>query len=117
MLTQASGDRMVRLFVTKKGASFCVNNSIFTQFWGTLMAQHGASRYGLAYFPPNQARTIFVDDYLSQNGVPPDMWDGACGLRSGGMGSPRPCALVRAPWHRPCALARTCTLGYGPTAT
>jgi hypothetical protein len=31
----------------------------------------------LKYFPPSLARTVFVEDYTSEYGVEPDMWDGA----------------------------------------
>jgi hypothetical protein len=101
-LTQATGGTVTRLFVTKKGGTFCLNDSIFTQFWRTLMKQFDADRYGLDYFPPAQARTIFVDDYLSQNGVDPEMWDGACWLRSLAASLP-----LRAPLlHQPILMTR-----------
>jgi hypothetical protein len=37
----------------------------------------GSSAQDLKYFPPSIARTVFVEDYTSEYGVEPDMWDGA----------------------------------------
>lgn len=35
---------------------------------------------GLPIFPPNAARTIFVEAYTSANGAEPDYWDGAAAV-------------------------------------
>jgi hypothetical protein len=32
------------------------------------------------YFPPSLARTMFVEDYTSEYGVPPEFWDGAAAI-------------------------------------
>jgi hypothetical protein len=72
LLTLEREDYMLRLFVTKQGKEF--NDVTFCQFWETLMS--GTAK-GIKYFPPSMARTVFVEDYTSEYGVEPDMWDGA----------------------------------------
>jgi hypothetical protein len=65
-----------RLFVTNAGNPF--NNATFAHYWRTLMGNCSvAERMGIQYFPPNLARTSFVEEYTSENGVGPEMWDGA----------------------------------------
>jgi hypothetical protein len=72
LLTLEREDSMLRLFVTKQGKEF--NDATFCQFWETLMSSTAS---GMKYFPPSLARTVFVEDYTSEYGVEPDMWDGA----------------------------------------
>ena len=72
LLTLEREDTMLRLFVTKQGKEF--NDATFCQFWETLMSSTAS---GMQYFPPSLARTAFVEDYTSEFGVEPDMWDGA----------------------------------------
>jgi hypothetical protein len=71
LLTEASGDSMPFLFVTRKGREF--SDSTFVQFWSSLM--EGTSN--IKYFCPSLGRTVFVEAYCAEEGVPPDMWDGA----------------------------------------
>ncbi len=50
------------------------NDVTFRNFWKWAMEK---SAPNLKYFPPSLARTVFVEDYTSEYGVEPDMWDGA----------------------------------------
>ncbi len=75
-LTQLQGDRMIRMFVTKQGKAF--TNVTFSQFWTGL--QESTDTSGMAHFCASRARTTFVEDYTSANGVEPDLWDGAACL-------------------------------------
>ncbi len=70
LLTLEREDSMLRLFTTKQGKEF--NDVTFCQFWETLVKGSG-----MKYFPPSMARTVFVEDYTSEYGVEPEMWDGA----------------------------------------
>jgi hypothetical protein len=50
------------------------NDVTFRNFWKWVM---DSTATNLKYFPPSLARTVFVEDYTSEYGVEPDMWDGA----------------------------------------
>lgn len=76
MLTQHLGERMIRMFTTKTGKEF--NSVTFVQFWKSMMDTTDTK--GVAYFPPSGARTAFIEDYTSLNGVEPAMWDGASAI-------------------------------------
>lgn len=71
------------MFVTKAGASFA--NAVFTQYWAKLMRRAG-DLYGLEYFPPSLARTIFVEDYSMVHGSSPDMLEGAAAIMGNTVG-------------------------------
>jgi hypothetical protein len=75
LLTQATGDECVSLFVTRTGKPFSDSN--FTQYWDKVMTSAPPE---LSYFPPVLARTVFVEDYTSATGRPPNMWDGAAAI-------------------------------------
>ena len=77
IITQAKGDKMVRLFVTSKGNAF-KDPSNFTQYWENLMRQ--VDTKGQAYFPPSLARTMFVEEYTGAHGAEPDYWDGCAAI-------------------------------------
>ena len=65
-----------RLFVNDRGRPF--NDSTFDHYWQKAMTT--AAPFGLKYFPPSKARTIFVEEYTSVHNEEPDMWDGAAAL-------------------------------------
>ena len=65
-----------RLFVNDQGKPF--NDSTFVQYWGKSMVT--ARPYGLKYYPPSRARTIFVEEYTAVHQHEPDMWDGAAAV-------------------------------------
>ena len=75
-LTQLKGDRMIRMFTTRQGNEF--SNVTFAQFWSNL--QQSTDTTGMEHFCASRARTAFVEDYTSQLGVEPDLWDGAACL-------------------------------------
>ena len=74
LLTQTTGEACTSLFVTATGKPF--ENSNFTQYWQKIMITSS----NVPYFPPNLARTVFVEQYTSANGMPPEMWDGAAAV-------------------------------------
>lgn len=57
ILTQETGETMVRLFATKTGRAF--TNVNLVHFWGRLM-RHTDTK-GQDYFPPSTARTMYVE--------------------------------------------------------
>lgn len=69
------------LFVTRTGIGF--DNSRFSQFWTRLMS---TAPPDLPYFPAQEARTAFVDDYSGAHGVAPQMWDGAAAAMGSSQG-------------------------------
>jgi hypothetical protein len=73
VITRNHGERMIRMFTTRTGKAF--GNVTFVQFWKTMMATTDTK--GVGYFAPSGARTAFVEDFTSNNGVEPAMWDGA----------------------------------------
>lgn len=73
LLTLEQERPIQRLFVNKKGSIF--NDTTFVHFWASLMAQTDTG--GMSYFAPSYARTAFIEDYTSEFGVDPEMWDGA----------------------------------------
>lgn len=73
LITRHLGSKMIRMFTTKSGKEF--SSVTFTHYWKTLMDTTDTG--GVHYFPPSGARTTFVEDYTSTNGVEPAMWDGA----------------------------------------
>lgn len=77
LLTHHLPDNHGHMFVTGSGASF--SNAVFTQYWAKLM-RRAEAEYGLAYFPPSLARTIFVEDYTLVHGSSPDMLEGAAAI-------------------------------------
>lgn len=62
------------LFSPKSNVPF--SDSTFCQYWKRVMLST-ARPFGLAYFPPTKARTIFVEEYVRVHGTEPAMWDGA----------------------------------------
>lgn len=75
-LEQPDDMPMPRLFITSARRAF--SNVTFVHYWKTAMRT--AEPYNLPYFCPSQARTMFVEDYTSANGVEPEMWDGAAAV-------------------------------------
>jgi hypothetical protein len=73
VITRHLGDRMIRMFTTRTGNAFI--SVTFVQFWKNMMETTDTK--GVAYFAPSGARTAFVEDFTSKNGVEPAMWDGA----------------------------------------
>jgi hypothetical protein len=71
LLTQATGQDVPNLFVTRRGGAFTAVT--FTHQWKTLMR----SSSEIEYFCPSLARTAFVSEYTNTSGLPADMWDGA----------------------------------------
>jgi hypothetical protein len=61
------------MFSTDGRTPLPFDDSRFTQYWETTMK----STTHIAYCPPSLFRTSFIEDYTSENGVEPDMWDGA----------------------------------------
>jgi hypothetical protein len=57
LLTQETGETMVRLFSTKTGKAF--TNVNLVHYWGQLM-RHTDTK-GQDYFPPSMARTMYVE--------------------------------------------------------
>lgn len=74
LLTQHLPDPQHNLFVLGSGNSF--NNVTFTQYWGKVM-RHAQAKYGLSYFAPSLARTIFIEDFVAAHGSEPDLIEGA----------------------------------------
>ena len=73
LMTESVGGRRADLFLKDcKGGALTKEN--FTGWWRQLM--HVTAPH-IPAFPPSAARTAFVEDYTSGNGVPPEMWDGA----------------------------------------
>jgi hypothetical protein len=67
-----------RLFVTGSGNAF--SDATFVQYWTSAM-KNTAFTFGLDYFPPSKARTVFVEAYTEQNGgMEPEFWDGASAI-------------------------------------
>lgn len=60
-----------RLFLSGSGAPF--KDSTFVHYWSTLMAT--AKEFGLNYFPPTAARTIFIEDFTRSADA--EDWPGA----------------------------------------
>jgi hypothetical protein len=73
LLTLERDTPIQRLFVNKRGSIF--NDTTFVHYWASLMAQTETG--GMTYFAPSFARTSFIEDYTSEFGVDPEMWDGA----------------------------------------
>jgi hypothetical protein len=66
------------LIVGKRGADISHNNSLFTHLWNDIMHKCPIRKaYKLETFPPNDARTMFVETYTSDTGNAPEFWDGA----------------------------------------
>lgn len=65
-----------RLFLSNSKLPF--NDVTFVHYWKAAMSS--AKEYGLPYFPPSAARTVFVEDYTSANGMEPENWDGAAAV-------------------------------------
>jgi hypothetical protein len=65
-----------RLFVSAGGNAF--NSTTFAHYWRKLMNNCSiAKERQILYFAPSEARTSFVEEYTSENGVAPVMHDGA----------------------------------------
>ena len=73
LLTLEKADDEVpgRLFVTHEMNAF--TDATFVHYWASTMRTAPA---GLKYFPPSQARTIFVEEY-TREGSSAEFWEGA----------------------------------------
>ena len=78
ILTQSSGKKMVRLFVSKYGNEF--SNVTFTHFWTSLMTGGQVDTHGQAYFAPSVARTMFIEEWTASHGEEPETWDGCADI-------------------------------------
>lgn len=76
VLTQAKGEKVVHLFVSRYSNPFSATT--FNHYWENLMQR--VDTMGQPYFAPSLARTMYVEDYTSEQGVHPDMWDGAAAV-------------------------------------
>ena len=76
ILTADLNTEMLNLFVRENGKDF--SSSQFTQMWMMLMSKTAPA--GLPYFRPSLGRTIFVEEYTSAAGAPPELWDGAAAV-------------------------------------
>ena len=78
VLTLSQHLPQTRLFVKPKGGNAFTNDSTFTQMWESLLVKCPiANGLGITYFPPMEARRMFVEEYTSMHGVGPSLWDGA----------------------------------------
>lgn len=75
-LTGPFGGRKPLMFNSSAGNEFsCVT---FCQYWQKAMRD--MDTMGQEYFCPSLARTMWVEDYTGENGVDPEMWDGAAAV-------------------------------------
>lgn len=73
LLTSSCGFKQPCLFVNQQGKPF--GDASFCHFWRSLMS--ATDTMGQAYFAPTVARTAFVDNYCSEYGTEPELWEDA----------------------------------------
>jgi hypothetical protein len=82
IMTQENGEdkAKMRLFVTtRSGHAF--NDVTFVQFWHKAMRDTKSDKFGIAPFPPSQARNSFVEAYTDVGGgAEPQFWEGASAI-------------------------------------
>jgi hypothetical protein len=66
----------VRLFVSTTGLP--LDNSLLDQNWARIM--QSAAPMGVPYFRPTLARTVFVEAYTAETGMPAETWDDAAAV-------------------------------------
>ncbi|GAX82647.1 hypothetical protein CEUSTIGMA_g10073.t1 [Chlamydomonas eustigma] len=76
VLTQPYGQMTSNLFVSGAGNAF--SDQTFVHYWRTLMDNEDT--LGQQYFAPSLARTMFIEEYTSEFGMPPEMYDGAASI-------------------------------------
>lgn len=77
LLTLESSDPARTMFVSEAGNSF--SPSTLVHYWDTSM-RRTATAYGIEYFSPSKARTIFVEEFSRLHGHSPDLLDGAAAI-------------------------------------